>query len=109
VLGVVVQNMVRMQSTFQDPFLRDLAVELCLTVPVKLEAQLPCIPMLLQPLHLALLSRPERNHDLAITGCVACMTEHLRSVVSVSLCGLRPYERQLTRPCFVCSRALSSA
>jgi hypothetical protein len=47
--------------------LRDTAIELCLTVPAKLEAQLPYLPLLMQPLVLALQSKQDKS-ELILVG-----------------------------------------
>ena len=43
-----------LQSGLHKPYMRDLFVELCLTVPVRLSSLLPYLPMLMDPLVSAL-------------------------------------------------------
>jgi hypothetical protein len=61
--------MLRLSSSFSDTILRDTAIELCLTVPAKLEAQLPYLPLLMQPLVLALQSKQDKS-ELILVGYV---------------------------------------
>lgn len=44
----------RLQSGLHKPHMKDLFVELCLTVPVRLSSLLPYLPMLMDPLVSAL-------------------------------------------------------
>jgi transformation/transcription domain-associated protein len=54
----------RLQFSSHPQKLRDLFVELCLTVPVRLSSLLPCLRLLMRPLVLALASS---NNDLVRT------------------------------------------
>ncbi|KAL9705143.1 hypothetical protein quinque_008661 [Culex quinquefasciatus] len=50
----LLEGLNRLQSGFHKQFLKDLFVELCLTVPVRLSSLLPYLPMLMDPLVSAL-------------------------------------------------------
>ena len=68
------QNLVRLYDSLTDPVLKDIALELCLTLPTSLEKRIPFLPMLLKPLILALKPRSERSNDLVAVGYVFVVT-----------------------------------
>ena len=53
-LPVLLQNLNELQTGLHKQYLKDLFVELCLTVPVRLSSLLPYLPMLMDPLVSAL-------------------------------------------------------
>ncbi|KAL6045043.1 putative transformation/transcription domain-associated protein [Balamuthia mandrillaris] len=74
----------RLQASSHPQSLRDLFVELCLTVPVRLSSLLPCLRLLMRPLVLALESK---NNDLVTQGlrtmelCVDNLTPDFRDPI----------------------------
>ena len=58
--------MLRLSNSFTDSLLRETAIELCLTIPAKLEAQLPYLSMLMQPLVLALQSKQDKSELIVV-------------------------------------------
>lgn len=58
-LSVILEELGKLPLTTQDPVLRELYVELCLTTPVRLSVLLPYLSHLMKPLVLALRSSPE--------------------------------------------------
>jgi transformation/transcription domain-associated protein len=57
-LPVLLQNLNELQTGLHKQYLKDLFVELCLTVPVRLSSLLPYLPMLMDPLVSALNGTP---------------------------------------------------
>ena len=57
-LPVLLRNLNELQTGLHKQYLKDLFVELCLTVPVRLSSLLPYLPMLMDPLVSALNGSP---------------------------------------------------
>lgn len=66
-IPMLLESFVRMYHTLSDTVLKDLVIELCLTIPARLESQLPHLPQLMLPLIAALRSKQEKN-ELAVVG-----------------------------------------
>lgn len=63
------QNLLRLSSNFHDVLLREIAIELCLVWPARINLQLPLLSVLVQPLVLAFQSKSEKG-ELVLVGCV---------------------------------------
>ena len=93
------QNLLRLHDSFTDVTLKDLALELCLTLPTSLEKRVPYLPLLVKPLVLALKPRHDRSNDLIAVGCVtregvgarqshACLTTSADRAPGGTMCGI---------------------
>ena len=60
-----------MHDSFNDATLRDMAVELCLTIPTSLDKKVPHLHLLVKPLVLSLQPRHDRSNDIITIGYAA--------------------------------------
>lgn len=94
-LPVLLQSLNELQTGLHKQYLKDLFVELCLTVPVRLSSLLPYLPMLMDPLVSALNGSPTlisqglRTLELCVDNLQAdFLYEHIQPVQTDLIQGL---------------------